>query len=218
MSVQIAQDVRRIVKAVDEDEERWRLFEPRRLNFGVKEISVALSVGDMRYDATSNFRVARVVGDRRAVIRKVNIEEVAAKFVDAARRFLFFGGEIFAVRVEFADDEVVFERLKHRERDVRIRRDVDDKTVRLEKVGAGFEETKVAVDEELVRLESHFKAFLEFIDAKEPVGRKLDFLLQEMNRETNTIGSKCSDSAIAHTVVEMKSELEKIREQIQNIE
>ena len=77
---------------------------------------------------------------------------------------------------------------------------------------------KVAVDEELVRLESHFKAFLEFIDAKEPVGRKLDFLLQEMNRETNTIGSKCSDSAIAHTVVEMKSELEKIREQIQNIE
>lgn len=77
---------------------------------------------------------------------------------------------------------------------------------------------KVAVDEELVRLESHFKAFLEFINAKEPVGRKLDFLLQEMNRETNTIGSKCSDSEIAHVVVEMKSELEKIREQIQNIE
>ena len=77
---------------------------------------------------------------------------------------------------------------------------------------------KVAVDEELVRLESHFEAFLNFINAKEPVGRKLDFLLQEMNRETNTIGSKCSDSSIAHTVVEMKSELEKIREQIQNIE
>ena len=77
---------------------------------------------------------------------------------------------------------------------------------------------KVAVDEELVRLESHFKAFLEFINAKEPVGRKLDFLLQEMNRETNTIGSKCSDSDIARIVVEMKSELEKIREQIQNIE
>ena len=77
---------------------------------------------------------------------------------------------------------------------------------------------KVAVDEELVRLESHFKAFLEFLNSKEAVGRKLDFLLQEMNRETNTIGSKCSDSEIAHTVVEMKSELEKIREQIQNIE
>lgn len=77
---------------------------------------------------------------------------------------------------------------------------------------------KVAVDEELVRLESHFKAFLEFLNSKEPVGRKLDFLLQEMNRETNTIGSKCSDSDIARVVVEMKSELEKIREQIQNIE
>ena len=77
---------------------------------------------------------------------------------------------------------------------------------------------KVAVDEELVRLESHFGAFLEFIESKEAVGRKLDFLLQEMNRETNTIGSKCSDSGIARTVVEMKSELEKIREQIQNIE
>lgn len=77
---------------------------------------------------------------------------------------------------------------------------------------------KVAVDEELVRLDSHFGAFLEFLEAKEPVGRKMDFLLQEMNRETNTIGSKCSDSDIARTVVEMKSELEKIREQIQNIE
>ena len=77
---------------------------------------------------------------------------------------------------------------------------------------------KVAVDEELVRLDSHFGAFLEFLEAKEPIGRKMDFLLQEMNRETNTIGSKCSDSDIARTVVEMKSELEKIREQIQNIE
>ena len=77
---------------------------------------------------------------------------------------------------------------------------------------------KVAVDEELVRLDSHFGAFLEFLEASEPVGRKMDFLLQEMNRETNTIGSKCSDSDIARTVVEMKSELEKIREQIQNIE
>lgn len=77
---------------------------------------------------------------------------------------------------------------------------------------------KVAVDEELVRLESHFGTFLEYLNSKEPVGRKMDFLLQEMNRETNTIGSKCSDTEIARTVVEMKSELEKIREQIQNIE
>lgn len=77
---------------------------------------------------------------------------------------------------------------------------------------------RVAVDEELVRLESHFGAFTDILKADEAVGRKLDFLLQEMNRETNTIGSKCSDNEIARLVVEMKSELEKIREQIQNIE
>ena len=77
---------------------------------------------------------------------------------------------------------------------------------------------KVAIDEELVRLESHFSAFAEYINTDEPVGRKIDFLLQEMNRETNTIGSKGSDTDIARLVVEMKSELEKIREQIQNIE
>ena len=77
---------------------------------------------------------------------------------------------------------------------------------------------KVAIDEELVRLASHFEAFDSILAADEPVGRKLDFLLQEINRETNTIGSKACDVAIAKIVVEIKSELEKIREQIQNIE
>ena len=77
---------------------------------------------------------------------------------------------------------------------------------------------KIAVDEETVRLASHFEAFDSFLCSSEPIGRKLDFLLQEMNRETNTIGSKSNDSRIAKLVIEMKSELEKIREQIQNIE
>lgn len=77
---------------------------------------------------------------------------------------------------------------------------------------------KTAIDEELVRLSSHFDAFVALFSANEPIGRKADFLLQEMNRETNTIGSKCSDIEITSLVVEMKSELEKIREQIQNIE
>lgn len=77
---------------------------------------------------------------------------------------------------------------------------------------------KVAIDEELVRLSSHFEAFDAILESNEPVGRKLDFLLQEINRETNTIGSKACDVAIAKLVVEIKSELEKIREQIQNIE
>ena len=77
---------------------------------------------------------------------------------------------------------------------------------------------KIAIDEEMVRLQSHFKAFDEIMTSNEPVGRKIDFLLQEMNREVNTTGSKCNDSEIAHLVVDMKAELEKIREQIQNIE
>ena len=77
---------------------------------------------------------------------------------------------------------------------------------------------KVAVDEETVRLRSHFKAFDEMLLSEEPIGRKLDFLIQEMNRETNTIGSKANDMRIAKSAIEMKNEIEKIREQIQNIE
>ncbi len=77
---------------------------------------------------------------------------------------------------------------------------------------------RVAIDEELVRLRSHFKAFSEICELREPVGRKIDFLIQEMNREINTIGSKCSNADIAHLVVDVKTEIEKIREQIQNIE
>ena len=77
---------------------------------------------------------------------------------------------------------------------------------------------KVAVDEETVRLHSHFAQFRQMLEEEIPVGRKLDFLVQELNRETNTIGSKCQDLRVTRIVVDMKSEIEKIREQIQNIE
>ncbi len=77
---------------------------------------------------------------------------------------------------------------------------------------------KVAIDEEIVRLGSHIKAFGSAIKSDKPIGKKLDFIIQEMNRETNTIGSKANDIEIAAIVVEIKSEIEKIREQIQNIE
>ncbi len=77
---------------------------------------------------------------------------------------------------------------------------------------------KVAVDEETVRLRSHLRQMDAMLSAGGAVGRKLDFLLQEMNRETNTIGSKCTDVALARIVVDIKAELEKIREQTQNIE
>jgi len=77
---------------------------------------------------------------------------------------------------------------------------------------------KTAVDEETVRLKSHVQSFRELLELDEPIGKKLDFLVQEMNREVNTTGSKCSDLTITKMVVDLKSTVEKIREQIQNIE
>ena len=77
---------------------------------------------------------------------------------------------------------------------------------------------KTAVDEETVRLRSHLAQYREILEMEEPIGRKLDFLTQELNREANTIGSKCQDASMTKLVVTLKSEIEKIREQIQNLE
>ena len=92
---------------------------------------------------------------------------------------------------------------------------IDENRILLE---AGIFSEKTAVDEETVRLRSHIAQFRSMLESGEPVGRKLDFLVQEMNRETNTIGSKVQDIEVTRIVVDQKSEIEKIREQIQNIE
>ena len=92
---------------------------------------------------------------------------------------------------------------------------IDESRILLE---AGIFSEKTAVDEETVRLRSHIAQFREMLESGEPIGRKLDFLVQEMNRETNTIGSKVQDIEVTKIVVGQKSEIEKIREQIQNIE
>ena len=94
-------------------------------------------------------------------------------------------------------------------------RNIDDARVLTEAAIFG---DKTAVDEETVRLRSHIAQYRSILELDEPVGRKLDFLTQELNRESNTIGSKCQDVSITRLVVELKSEIEKIREQIQNIE
>lgn len=94
-------------------------------------------------------------------------------------------------------------------------RDIDEQRILTE--AAIFAE-KIAVDEETVRLRSHVAQLKGMLDAEESVGRKLDFIVQEMNREVNTIGSKAQDLDITKLVVDMKAEIEKIREQIQNIE
>ena len=77
---------------------------------------------------------------------------------------------------------------------------------------------RTAIDEETVRLRSHLNQLEHMLNEHKPIGRKLDFLVQEMNRESNTIGSKANDITLSKLVVELKSEIEKIREQIQNIE
>lgn len=94
-------------------------------------------------------------------------------------------------------------------------KDIDEQRIVTE--SAIFAE-KVAVDEETVRLRSHISQLKNMFESDEPVGRKLDFIVQEMNREVNTIGSKAQDLNITKIVVDMKAEIEKIREQIQNIE
>ena len=107
-------------------------------------------------------------------------------------------------------------RIEHRVRDfLSGRADIDDE--RLLNEVAVFSD-KANIDEELTRLVSHTQQFKAFLEESGPIGRKIDFLIQEMNREINTIGSKANDIHIARKVVEIKSELEKMREQVQNIE
>ncbi len=106
-------------------------------------------------------------------------------------------------------------RLENKLREVLANTAIDESRILTE---AAIFADKVAVDEETVRLRSHLKQMNTMLSGGGAVGRKLDFLLQEMNREANTIGSKCSDVALARIVVDIKAELEKIREQTQNIE
>lgn len=107
-------------------------------------------------------------------------------------------------------------RLTEKMKNILADQQIDESRILLE---AGIFAEKTAVDEETVRLKSHFLQLRNMLDtAKEPIGRKLDFLIQEINREVNTIGSKAQELRITKIVIEAKNEIEKIREQIQNIE
>ncbi|NLX70405.1 MAG: YicC family protein [Clostridiales bacterium] len=107
------------------------------------------------------------------------------------------------------------EKLKNRLNEILHGTDLDENRFNME---VAFFAERCNITEEIVRFHSHIGQFINILDASEPAGRKLDFLVQEMNREINTIGSKANDLTISGLVVEIKSELEKIREQVQNIE
>ncbi len=107
------------------------------------------------------------------------------------------------------------EKLRQRMEEVLAATQIDESRILTE---AAIFADKVAVDEETVRLRSHLSQLEEMLTKGGAIGRKLDFLIQEFNREANTIGSKCSDVEMSRLVVEIKGEIEKIREQVQNIE
>ena len=111
--------------------------------------------------------------------------------------------------------ELYRERLYNKLREVLENSNIDEQRIITE--CAVFSD-KVAVDEETVRLKSHINQVLSLINSDEPSGKKIDFIIQEMNREVNTIGSKSQSIDITRIVVDLKSEIEKIREQIQNVE
>ena len=126
--------------------------------------------------------------------------------------------ESVVAKVEERSPQTVSEyraRLEAKMREVLQSTTIDESRILTE---AAIFADKIAVDEETVRLRSHLAQLRTMLAGEEPVGRKLDFLIQEVNRECNTIGSKCNDLTIARDVVNMKAEVEKIREQVQNIE
>ena len=126
--------------------------------------------------------------------------------------------EAVVAKVEERSPQTVAEyraRLEAKMREVLQSTTIDESRILTE---AAIFADKIAVDEETVRLRSHLAQLRTMLAGEEPVGRKLDFLIQEVNRECNTIGSKCNDLTIARDVVNMKAEVEKIREQVQNIE
>ena len=126
--------------------------------------------------------------------------------------------EVLTGKVEARSPQTVAEyrrKLMERMNEVLASTTIDESRILTE---AALFADKVAVDEETVRLRSHLSQLREMLRSDVPVGRKLDFLIQEVNRESNTIGSKCSDLEIARWVVDLKAEVEKIREQVQNIE
>jgi uncharacterized protein (TIGR00255 family) len=168
-------------------------------------------------DEEAIWSAIKTVADE-AVAKFVNMRTVEGERLkaDLLARLAFIESRV-AVVVEQSPRtvEAYRERLAAKIAEVLADRQIDEARIITE---AAIFADRIAVDEETVRLSSHIAQFRDILTHDEPVGRKLDFLVQEINREVNTIGSKAQDVSIAQIVVDMKSEVEKIREQIQNIE
>lgn len=159
--------------------------------------------------------VAKTAIDSFIAMRETEGDKMKADILSRANTILSIVGEIEerSPQTVAEYEERLLERIKQTLEDYEV--EIDEQRVLTEV--AVFSD-KVAVAEETVRLRSHFAQLEKFLEYDEPVGRKIDFIIQEMNREANTIGSKVQDAVLAHKVVDIKSEIEKIREQVQNIE
>ena len=165
--------------------------------------TVAADICQVLDKALAAYNTMRAVEGRRLA------EDIAGRLVTI---------ETAVGRVERQSPQTVSayrERLEKKMREVLASTTMDEGRILTE---AAIFADKVAVDEETVRLRSHVAQLRTMLESDEPIGRKMDFLIQEVNRESNTIGSKCNDVAIANVVVGLKAEVEKMREQVQNVE
>ena len=199
-----------------------------RDTFGLADDISVMNVA-RNQDVFSYARADEDLEEEWELIRSVLDEAIAGyvemRSVEGAKAEADIKAKIEQVRAYAAEVEEISatDTVGYRDKlEARLRAILDDNNVAIDEnrllTECAVWADKIAIDEELVRLRSHFGAFYDIVNSPEPSGRKLDFLMQELNRETNTIGSKANNARIARIVVNMKGELEKIREQIQNIE
>lgn len=157
--------------------------------------------------------VAQEALDKFVKMRETEGERLRADVLDKAQLIVGMVGRVEEISPQTVENYRA--RLYQKLSEVLEGKDIDQQRILTE--AAVFAE-KIAVDEETVRLRSHISQLTDMLNSDDSVGRKLDFIVQEMNREVNTIGSKAQDLNVTKIVVDMKAEIEKIREQIQNIE
>ncbi|MBT5470479.1 MAG: YicC family protein [Nitrospina sp.] len=180
---------------------------------GLRDI---IKIEPLAIDPAKNELILNIATEALVSLQKMKAEEGANLQKDLAQRIDAIEGH--AAEIESRHPLVIVEyqdKLKERIKSLSEGLDLDEARLAQE---AALLADRCDITEEIIRLRSHLNQFRSFFNTKEPIGRKLEFITQEINREVNTTGSKSSDITISNRVIEMKSELEKIREQVQNIE
>jgi uncharacterized protein (TIGR00255 family) len=204
------------VKALQEMKEKYRLSG----DLDIQTVSRLRDIWKLEEDDYEEEPIGQLiekaVKEALTSLEEMRVKEGEALYRDIVKRIELVRDHLQQLKKELPDlSEKYRTRLQEKIRDFLGDLSVDEQRVAQEVAIMG---EKSDVTEEVTRMESHLEQFLSLIESREAIGRKLDFLIQEINREINTISSKISDLFVSNTVVAIKSELEKIREQIQNIE